>query len=125
MKYLCFIRTSEKFRESPMPGAFDDAMGKFTEKSLKEGVLVETGGLAPSKQGTRIRLAKGELTVTDGPFTESKEVIGGWAILKAETRAEVLRVSKEFMDLHRRFWPGFEGECEVRPIEFDTCSPDK
>ncbi len=116
MKYLCFIRHSEKYRESPPPAALMDAMGKFVEKSMQEGVLVDTGGLLPSKDGVRIRLAQGELITTDGPFTESKEVIGGWAILKTESRTEALRVATEFMELHRRHWPEFEGESEVRPM---------
>lgn len=63
-----------------------------------------------------MRLANGKITVTDGPFTETREVIGGWAILKG-SRAEVIRVATEFMELHRKHWPGFEGESEVRPIE--------
>jgi hypothetical protein len=116
MKYLCFIRHSEKYREAPPPAALMEAMGKFVEKSMKEGVLVDTGGLLPSKDGLRIRLAKGELSVTDGPFSESKEVIGGWAILKTDSKAEALRIATEFMDLHRKNWPAFEGESEVRPM---------
>jgi hypothetical protein len=116
MKYLCFIRHSEKYRESPPPPALMQAMGRFVEKSLKEGVLVDTGGLLPSKDGLRIRLAKGKLEVTDGPFAESKEIIGGWAILQSDSRAEVVQVSKQFMELHREHWPEFEGECEVRPM---------
>ncbi len=56
------------------------------------------------------------ITVTDGPFSESKEVIGGWAILKADSKAEVIRIATEFMELHRKHWPGFEGESEVRPM---------
>ena len=67
-----------------------------------------------------MRLVNGILTTTDGPFAESKEVIGGWAILKADTKAEILRLTTEFMELHRKFWPEFEGECEVRPIEFQA-----
>jgi hypothetical protein len=70
----------------------------------------------PSKEGTRFRLARGKITVTDGPFTEAKEVIGGWAIMQSDDRAEIMRVSHEFMDLHRIHWPAFEGECEVRPM---------
>ena len=96
-------------------------MGKLVEKFKKEGALVDTGGLAPSRDGFRMRLVDGNLTTTDGPFAESKEVIGGWAILKADTKAEILRLTTEFMELHRKFWPEFEGECEVRPIEFQTC----
>jgi hypothetical protein len=92
------------------------AMGEFVQKSLKDGTLVETGGLLPSKEGVRIRLAGGKLTVTDGPFTEMKEVIGGWAILKADSKAEAIRIATEFMELHRKHWPEFEGESEVRPM---------
>ena len=116
MKYLCFIRHSEKYRETPPPPAFMEAMGKFVEKSMKDGTLVDTGGLLPSKDGLRLRLAKGKITVTDGPFIESKEVIGGWAILNAQSKAEIVRISTEFMELHRKHWPGFEGESEVRPM---------
>lgn len=116
MKYLTFIRHSESYRATPPPPALMEAMGKFIDQSLKDGSLVETGGLLPSKDGSRVRLANGKITVTDGPFSESKEVIGGWAILKADTKAEVMRVATEFMELHRKHWPGFEGESEVRPM---------
>jgi hypothetical protein len=116
MKYLSFIRHSEKYREIPPPPALMEAMGELVERSMKEGTLVDTGGLLPSKDGMRVRLANGKITATDGPFTESKEVIGGWAILKAETKADALRMATEFLDLHRNHWPGFEGECEVRPM---------
>lgn len=119
MKYLTFIRCSESYRESQPPTALMEAMGKFIEQSLKEGVLVNTGGLLPSKEGARVRLAKGKITVTDGPFAESKEVIGGWAILKTQTKAEAIRIATDFMELHRMYWPEFEGESEVRPIEGD------
>src|SRR5262245_25209115 len=114
MKYLTFIRCSESYRESPPPAGLMDAMRTFVPKSRAEGSLVDTGGLLPSKDGVRVRLADGQITVIDGPFSESKEVIGGWATISAETKAEAVRIATEFMDLHRRFWPGFEGESEVR-----------
>jgi hypothetical protein len=116
MKYLSFIRHSESYRASTPPAALMEAMGRFVQKSLEDGTLVETGGLLPSKEGVRLRLANGRITVTDGPFTESKEVIGGWAILKADSKAEAIRIATEFMDLHRKHWPEFEGESEVRPM---------
>ncbi len=116
MKYLTFIRHSESYRDHTPPPALMEAMGKFIERSSKDGTLVDTGGLLPSKDGHRIRLAKGTITVTDGPFTESKEVIGGWAILSAATKEQALRVATEFVELHRVHWPSFDCECEVRPM---------
>jgi hypothetical protein len=116
MKYLTFIRHAESYRESGPPAALMEAMGKFVQKSLKDGVLADIGGLLPSMDGVRVRLANGKITVTDGPFTESKEVIGGWAILQTDSKAEAVRIATEFMDLHRQFWPGFDGESEVRPM---------
>jgi len=99
-----------------------EAMEQFIEKSLKEGVLIDTGGLAPSQHGFRMRLAKGKITTTDGPFTESKEVIGGWAIFEADSKAEALRLTTEFLDLHRKHWPECknEFETEVRPIVYQA-----
>jgi hypothetical protein len=116
MKYLTFIRHAESYREAGPPPALMQAMGQFIQKSSKDGTLVDTGGLLPSKEGVRVRLAGGKITVTDGPFSESKEVIGGWAILKADTKAEAIRLATEFMELHRKHWPGFDGESELRPM---------
>ena len=116
MRYLTFIRSSESYREAPPPPALMEAMGEFVERSRRAGTLVDTGGLLPSQQGVRIRLENGAISVTDGPFSESKEVIGGWAILQADSRADALRVATEFMELHRKHWPGFEGESEMRPM---------
>ena len=114
MKYLTFIRSSEAYRESPPPPELMEAMGEFVQKSFQDGTLVDTGGLLSSKDGVRVRLGNGKITVTDGPFSESKEVIGGWAILNVESKADAIRVATEFMELHRKHWPGFEGESEVR-----------
>jgi hypothetical protein len=119
MKYLSFIRSSESFRHMQPPPALMEAMGKFIERTMKDGTLVSTGGLMPSKEGVRIRSAQGKVTVTDGPFAESKEVIGGWAILSAPTKEQALRVAVEFMELHRLHWPEFECESELRPMEAD------
>ena len=116
MKYLTFIRHPESYRDQPPPAALMAAMGKFVEKSQKDGTLVDTGGLLPSKDGFRVRLAGQKITVIDGPFTEAKEVIGGWAILEVATRADAVRIATEFMELHRKHWPEFEGESEVRPM---------
>src|SRR2546425_3973260 len=80
MRFLSFIKTAEN--QGPIPQGLEEAMGGFIEQSLKNGSLVQTGGLAPSAKGTRARLAGGKVTVTDGPFAEAKEVIGGDAVLE-------------------------------------------
>ena len=116
MKYLTFIRHAEAYREAGPPPALLEAMGRFVQRCLKDGSLVDTGGLLPSKDGFRVRLAKGIISTTDGPFAETKEVIGGWAILEAESKSDALRIAREFMELHRTHWPAFEGEAEVRPM---------
>jgi hypothetical protein len=116
MKYFTVIRHSESYRHSGPPAALMEAMGRFVQKSLQDGTLVETAGLLPTKEGTRVRLGGGKITVTDGPFTESKEVIGGYAILNVASKAEALRIATEFMELHRKYWPEFEGESEVRAM---------
>ena len=117
MKYLSFIRSSESYRNQTPPPALMAAMGEFVQRSFRDGTVVDTGGLMPSKDGFRIRSENGQLTVTDGPFSESKEIIGGWAVLKTDTREQALAIAKEFMELHRKHWPEFVGESEVRPIE--------
>jgi hypothetical protein len=121
MKYMMFIKHAEDVRSQPIPQGLLDAMGKFVEASFKSGILKETAGLKPTSEGTRIRLSGGKLHVTDGPFTEVKEVVGGFAIVEVKSREEALKVAREFMDLHRVHWPGFEGESEVRP--FDDYQP--
>jgi hypothetical protein len=116
MKYLCFIRHAEKYREAGPPPALMQAMGQFVRQSMQDGTLVDTGGLLPSREGARVRLSGGKISVTDGPFIDSKEIIGGWAILKTDSKAEALRITTQFMELHRQHWPAFEGESEVRPM---------
>ena len=114
MKYLTFIRHAESYREAGPPAALMEAMGTFVQKLLKEGTLIDTGGLLPSREGVRVRLTNGKITVTDGPFSETKEVIGGWAVLEVASKDEAIRITTQFMALHREHWPKFEGESEVR-----------
>jgi hypothetical protein len=64
-----------------------------------------------------VRLSKGQLKMTDGPFTEAKEVVGGYAIAELPSREEAEKFARKFMELHRLHWPTFEGESEVRPLE--------
>ena len=117
MKYLMMIKHSENYRGEPIPQALMDAMGEFVAESFKSGVLKDTAGLKPTAEGFRVRLSKKRLTVTDGPFTETKEVVGGYAMCEFASRDEAMKMAREFMELHRVHWPAFEGECEVRPLE--------
>ena len=117
MRYMLFIKHAEDFRIEEVPQSLFDAMGKFVGEAMKNGSIVDTAGLQPTAKAKRVRLSGGKLQVTDGPFTESKEVVGGFAIVEAKSDQEALELATRFMDLHRVHWPKFEGECEVRPLE--------
>lgn len=117
MKYLMLIKHSERYRGEPIPQALNDAMGKFVEEGLKSGVLKDTAGLKATADGFRVRSSGGKLHMTDGPFTEAKEVIGGYAMVEVESKAQAREVAQQFMELHRVHWPSFDGECEVRPLD--------
>jgi hypothetical protein len=117
MKYLMLIKHSENYRNQEIPQGLMDAMGVLVNEGFQSGKLKDTAGLKPTQYAHRVRLSGGKLTTTDGPFTESKEVIGGYAIFELASDEEALENAKKFMDLHRVHWPSFEGECEVRPLE--------
>ena len=117
MRYMMFIRHSEDYRNADVPASLYEEMGKFIEEATKSGNFVSGAGLQPSSAGARVRLKDRKITVTDGPFAETKEIVGGYAIMDAKTRDEALALARRFMDLHLKHWPTFEGECEVRPFE--------
>jgi hypothetical protein len=93
------------------------AIGRLSQEMAEAGVLLESVGLAPSARGARIRLSGGQLTVIDGPFTESKELVGGVAVLKAASKAEALELGRRFMQVHADvLGPSFVAELEIREI---------
>jgi hypothetical protein len=100
-----------------VPQSLYGAMGEFVGEAMKSGVMVDTAGLEPSVKGKKVRLAGGKLTVLDGPFVETKEVVGGYAVVEVKSYEEAMTLATKFMDLHRIHWPAFEGECEVRPLQ--------
>lgn len=114
MRFMTLVKGSEN--SGPPPQALMDAMGKAGEQGTKNGTLIETGGLFPTALGSRVRLAGGKLTVTDGPFTEAKEVVGGYAVFEFKSKEEAVEAALQFMQLHKDHWPGWEGETEVRQI---------
>jgi len=91
------------------------AIGKLSEDMTKSGTLLEMGGLAPTSKGARLRLSGGKVTVTDGPFAEAKEVIGGYAIVQVESKAEAIELSRRFLQVHADILgPSYQMESEVR-----------
>jgi hypothetical protein len=117
MKYLMLIKHSESYRNESIPQALMDAMGEFVAQGFKSGVLKDTAGLKPTSEGFRVRSSKNKLKLTDGPFTEAKEVVGGYAMIEVGSAEEAREVARQFMELHRAHWPAFEGECEARQLE--------
>jgi hypothetical protein len=108
------IRIDENSGQAPSEQLMSD-MGKLMEEMTREGTLVRTAGLRPTREGTRVRLRKGgAVSVTDGPFTETKEVIGGFAILEAASLQEAIELTRRFLQVHGKDW---DLECEVRAID--------
>lgn len=116
MRFLSIIKADEA--QGQPPQALIHAIEQFMATSLKDGTLVQTGGLARSPAGARVRVSGGRLTVTDGPFAEAKEVVGGYALLEAPSRKQAIESTLAFMRLHLEHWPEWEGECELREVEF-------
>jgi hypothetical protein len=116
MRYLSVIRAAEQ--QGTPPAGFMEAIERYVEKSLQDGTVVSTGGLAPSAAAARVQSKNGKVTVVDGPFAESKEVIGGYAVIAADSRDAAIRATKEFMQLHADHWPAWQGECELRELTF-------
>jgi hypothetical protein len=112
MRFLSMIRVDETTGQQPSQKLMDD-MGKLMDEMIREGTLVSTAGLRPTAEGVRVRTRHGKLSTTEGPFTETKEVIGGYAIFEAKDLAEAVRHTRRFLDVHGDEW---DIECEVRPL---------
>jgi hypothetical protein len=113
MRFLSLIRINERAGQRPSEQLLAD-MGRLMEQMAAEGTLLDTAGLRPTAEGARMRLSKGRITTTDGPFTETKEVVGGYAMLQAGSMAEALELTERFLAVHGDQW---EIECEVRPVD--------
>jgi len=112
MRFLSLIRVPENTGRKPSEKLMAD-MGRLITEMTADGTLLDTAGLRPTSEGKRVRLTCGKQSVSDGPFTESKEVIGGYALLKADSMAHALQLTKRFLDVHGDDW---EVECELRQI---------
>lgn len=108
MRFLSIYKTPERTVRPTQEEM--DKMGKLVEEGMKAGYLLAVEGCLPSANGARVRLSNGKLTVTDGPFTESKEVVGGLALLQANTKQEAIELVRQFLQV------AGDGECELRQL---------
>jgi hypothetical protein len=106
------VRINESTGQKPT-GRLMTEMGKLMDEMIRSGALVSTAGLTPTRDGKRLRSNHGKITVTDGPFTETKEVVGGYAILEAPSMKEAVELTERFLAVHGDEW---NVECEVRPL---------
>jgi hypothetical protein len=124
MKFMMIVKSAE--RSGLPPKELMDAIDKLSEEAAKSGTMLGGGGLGPTATGARVRLSGGKVTVIDGPFTEAKEIIGGYAQFELKSKQEAVDSAVQFMELHKKHWPGWEGETEVRqmmgPEDF-RCKP--
>ncbi len=114
MRFMTLVKGFEGVGAPPQ--ALMDAVAKLAEEAAERGTLIETGGLFPLAAGARVRLSGGKITVTDGPFAEAKEVVGGYAVFEVSSKQEMIEGAVRFMELHQRHWPGWEGETEIREM---------
>jgi hypothetical protein len=127
MRFMVMVKADKNYEAGMPPDPkLMAVIGKHAEEEMKAGVLVSNGGLLPSSMGARVHAAGGKLTVIDGPFAEAKELIGGYAIIEAKSKAEAIEMAKSFMKIHVDvLGNSYEGECEVRQM-FDPshCVPN-
>jgi hypothetical protein len=110
---MTLVKTAENL--GPPPPALMEAIAKLSEE-VSTGRILESGGLAPTAVSNRVRLTNGKVLVLDGPFAETKEVVGGYAVFEVHSKQEMIDATIKFMELHREHWPGWEGETEIRQV---------
>ena len=113
MRFLSMVRIDEKTGQKPSERLMNE-MGKLIDEMIREGSLVRTAGLRPTREGVRVRSNHGKLSVTEGPFTETKEVIGGFAVIEARSLQHAIELTERFLATHGDEW---NVECEVRPFD--------
>ena len=118
MQFMMLVKaTKDSEAGAPFNPELMAAIGKLAQEASQRGVMVTSGGLLPSSQGTRVRVAKGKTSVIDGPFAETKELVGGFAIFNLQSKEEAVKMGKDFMQVHADILgPSYEGEMEIRPM---------
>lgn len=118
MRYMYLVSAVET--GTPPPQRLMEEMGKLAAEEMAAGRMISQGGLLPTAMGAaRIELRRGKIKVIDGPFAETKEVIGGFAVFEFATREEAIACAVNFLELHAKYAEGWEGVSEMRPM-FDT-----
>jgi len=115
MRFMMLVKHPQEL-SGPPPKGLMEAIDKLAEEAKKANTMVLAGGLAPMAATTRVRLSGGKVNTLDGPFSETKEVVGGFAIFDLPSREVANESARQFMELHRKHWPEWEGETEVRQI---------
>jgi hypothetical protein len=110
MRYIVVLRAPQA--TTPPPPELMEAIMKLGDEATQSGQLLDTHGLMPSAAGARVQLVGGEISVTDGPFAEAKELIS-YAVYDVRSKDEAVEWTARFLRLHRDLWPGWEGEAEV------------
>lgn len=114
MQFMTMLKMRED-AGAPPPDFFE-AMGAYIADVAASGKLITTGGLLPSSSGAQVRATAGKVVVTHGPFTETTELVGGFAVFEVDSRDEAIRLATEFVQLHVDHWPGWEGSSEIRQV---------
>lgn len=113
MRFLSLVRINENSGQRPSEQLMSD-MGKLLEEVTRAGVMLDTAGLRPTSEGVRVRLSHGKISVVDGPFTEAKEMIGGYALMETKSMEEAIQWTERFLKIHGDEW---DITCEVRQVE--------
>ena len=114
MRFMMIVKASKDSEAGKMPGEeLLAAMGKYNEELMKAGVLVDLTGLQPSSKGARVKFSGGKPTVIDGPFAETKELIGGYWIIDVNSKEEAVQWAMRAPAPHG---PDQDGEIEIRPF---------
>jgi hypothetical protein len=121
MQFLMLIKIANNTdyeAGKPVPAELEAAMGELMGEWSKTGAMVSAAGLKPTSQGARLRLKQGAVAISDGPFTEAKEVIGGFFVLEATNKAAAVEMTRRFVELHGEvLGKDFVLECEVRQVD--------
>ena len=114
MRFMVFVKMAEDVGQPP--AELVQVMGRELQQAFADGSILDAGGLWGIADSTEVRVRGGQVTVSDGPYTEAKEVVGGYSILEARSKEEAVAGARRVAEIHQVYWPGWEGSVEVRRI---------